>query len=83
METSCTILSLANSTALRDTGLRTPYRTREKDIVRLLNRGEMSVRKQFQRIRDRLGAKSQADLGRILGVLSCFGEKCMDDSNNR
>lgn len=45
---------------------------REKEIARRLDRSEASVRKQFQKIREKLGANSQADLARILGVLSCF-----------
>ncbi len=45
---------------------------REKEIARILDCTEDSVRKRFQSIRDRLGAKSQADLARMLGVLSCL-----------
>jgi hypothetical protein len=30
------------------------------------------VRKHFERIRDLMGALSQVDFGRMLGVLSCF-----------
>ncbi len=50
----------------------------ENEIARSLNRSDAEVEKQFQTIRERLGAKNQVDLGRILGVLSCFapiGEK--------
>lgn len=45
---------------------------RQKEIARVLDHSEHAVRKKFQSIRDRLGAKSQADLARMLGVLSCF-----------
>lgn len=45
---------------------------RERDIARTLNRADTEVQKQFQTIRDRLGARNQVDLGRIIGVLSCF-----------
>ena len=44
----------------------------EKEIARALNRSDIEVQKQFQAIRARLGARNQVDLGRILGVLSCF-----------
>lgn len=45
---------------------------REKEIARILDISECAVRKKFQAIRDRLGARSQSDLGRMIGVLSCF-----------
>ncbi len=45
---------------------------READIARILDREEATVKEQFQNIRHRLGAKTQGDLARILGVLSCF-----------
>jgi DNA-binding NarL/FixJ family response regulator len=45
---------------------------REKEIARALDRSDIEVQRQFQAIRDRLGARNQVDLGRILGVLSCF-----------
>jgi DNA-binding NarL/FixJ family response regulator len=45
---------------------------RETEIARSLNRADIEIEKQFQSIRERLGAKNQVDLGRILGVLSCF-----------
>jgi len=45
---------------------------REKEIARRLGRPETSVRKQLQKIREKLGAGSSGDLARILGVLSCF-----------
>lgn len=45
---------------------------REKEIARILDISECAVRKKFQSIRERLGARSQADLGRMIGVLSCF-----------
>ena len=45
---------------------------RIKEIANALDCSEYAVRKKFQSIRDRLGAKSQADLARMIGVLSCF-----------
>lgn len=45
---------------------------REQEIAKNLNRADIDVEKQFQTIRDRLGARNQVDLGRIIGVLSCF-----------
>ena len=45
---------------------------RERDIAKSLHRSETEVRLQFAEIRDRLGARNQVDLGRIIGVLSCF-----------
>jgi DNA-binding NarL/FixJ family response regulator len=45
---------------------------REKEISYALNRKSSAVRKQFQLIRNKLGARNQADLGRMLGVISCF-----------
>jgi DNA-binding NarL/FixJ family response regulator len=45
---------------------------REKEIARVLDCTEAAVRKKFQSIRDRLGAASQADLARMIGVLSCL-----------
>ena len=45
---------------------------REKEMSRILDCSEYSIRKKFQSIRDRLGARSQADLARMIGVLSCF-----------
>ncbi len=47
---------------------------REKEISRILNRSHMSIRKEFQRIRDRLNARSQAELAKMMGVLGCFRE---------
>lgn len=47
---------------------------RLKSIACRLGRSESSVKKQFQSIRNRLDADSQADLSRMLGVLSCFSE---------
>jgi DNA-binding NarL/FixJ family response regulator len=47
---------------------------REKEIARITGRSGDGVRKHFQLIRDRLGAKSQGDLGKILGILACFRE---------
>jgi DNA-binding NarL/FixJ family response regulator len=44
----------------------------ENEIARSLDRADSEVQKQFQSIRERLGARNQVDLGRILGVLSCF-----------
>jgi DNA-binding NarL/FixJ family response regulator len=44
----------------------------ESEIARSLNRADIEIEMQFQSIRERLGAKNQVDLGRILGVLSCF-----------
>ena len=45
---------------------------RIKEIASALDCSEYAVRKKFQSIRDRLGASSQADLARMIGVLSCF-----------
>ena len=45
---------------------------REKEIARILDRSHDAVRKQFQSIRDRLGARSQTELAMMLGVLRCF-----------
>ncbi len=45
---------------------------REKEIARILDCTEHSVRKKFQSIRERLGARSQTDLARMIGVLSCL-----------
>lgn len=45
---------------------------KEKEIARRSGRSFPAVRKNFQRIRDRLGARSQAELGSFLGMLSCF-----------
>jgi DNA-binding response OmpR family regulator len=45
---------------------------REKEISRILNRSPVAIRKEFQRIRDHLHARSQAELGRMMGVLGCF-----------
>ena len=45
---------------------------REKEMSRILDCSEYSIRKKFQSIRDRLGARSQSDLARMIGVLSCF-----------
>ena len=44
----------------------------ESDIARVLDREEQVIIEQLQTIRSRLGARSQGDLARILGVLSCF-----------
>jgi DNA-binding NarL/FixJ family response regulator len=45
---------------------------REKCLATRLSRGHEAVRKHFERIRDLMGALSQVDFGRMLGVLSCF-----------
>jgi DNA-binding response OmpR family regulator len=45
---------------------------RVTEIAKTLNRADVEVQRQFQTIRERLGARNQVDLGRILGVLSCF-----------
>ena len=45
---------------------------REKEIARILNRSHDAIRKQFQSIRNRLGARSQTELAMMLGVLRCF-----------
>jgi DNA-binding NarL/FixJ family response regulator len=45
---------------------------REKCLAARLDRSHEAVRKHFERIRDLLGAQSQVDFGRMLGVLSCF-----------
>jgi DNA-binding CsgD family transcriptional regulator len=47
----------------------------EKCIAARLDRNYQTVRTQFKRIRDLLGAKTQGDLARILGVLSCFAQR--------
>ncbi|MDD5308232.1 MAG: hypothetical protein PHU25_12995 [Deltaproteobacteria bacterium] len=47
----------------------------EKDIAAALDLSPPMVRKRFERIRRRLGARDQVDLGRILGVLSCFDRR--------
>ncbi len=47
---------------------------REKEIARITGRNHDAIRKSFQLIRDKLGADSQVELGRILGVLACFME---------
>ena len=57
--------------------------SREKEIACILDRQEQTVRKQFQRIRERLGAKSQADLREMLDGLSRFGETYMNKNNKR
>jgi DNA-binding NarL/FixJ family response regulator len=44
----------------------------QKSVAARLERSHSAVRKQFERIRDLIGARSQVELGRILGVLSCF-----------
>jgi len=44
----------------------------EPETARPTNRIDVEAEKQFQSIRERLGAKNQVDLGRIIGVLSCF-----------
>jgi len=41
-------------------------------VAARLDRGYPGVRKRFELIRDLLGAQSQVDFGRMLGVLSCF-----------
>lgn len=45
---------------------------REKCVAARLKRSHGSVRMGLMSVRDRVGAKSQGDLCRILGVLSCF-----------
>jgi CheY-like chemotaxis protein len=45
---------------------------REKGVAARLDRGYPGVRKRFELLRDLLGAQSQVDFGRMLGVLSCF-----------
>ncbi len=45
---------------------------REREIAKSLKRPEIEIREQFKSIRARLGARNQVDLGRIIGVLSCF-----------
>jgi CheY-like chemotaxis protein len=45
---------------------------REKGVAARLDRGYPGVRKRFELLRDQLGAQSQVDFGRMLGVLSCF-----------
>jgi hypothetical protein len=51
---------------------------REKGVAARLDRSHAVVRKRFELIRNLLGARTQVDLGRILGVLSCFARvpKC-------
>ena len=44
----------------------------DKDLAKSLRWGEGEVRDRFDEICARLGARSSADLGRIIGVLSCF-----------
>jgi DNA-binding NarL/FixJ family response regulator len=45
---------------------------REKIMAERLGRSHSWVRKRLELIRKGLGAPTQLDLGRILGVLSCF-----------
>ncbi len=45
---------------------------REKEIARILDQSEQAVRKKFQSIRERLEVSTQADLAKMIGVLSCF-----------
>ncbi len=45
---------------------------REKGVAARLDRGYPGVRKRFEVLRDLMGARSQVDFGRMLGVLSCF-----------
>jgi len=45
----------------------------EKEIAARTGRSETAVRKAFETIRKKLGAKNQHDLARMLGVLSCLG----------
>jgi DNA-binding NarL/FixJ family response regulator len=46
----------------------------EKELARRSGRSILGVRKNFQRIRERLGVKTQAQLAYLLGILECFGE---------
>jgi two-component system nitrate/nitrite response regulator NarL len=45
----------------------------EVSIALRTGRSETAVRKGFESIRRKLGAKTQHDLARMIGVLSCFG----------
>jgi two-component system, NarL family, sensor histidine kinase FusK len=45
----------------------------EKEIALRTGRPETAVRKGFETIRRKLGARSQRGLARMIGVLSCFG----------
>jgi len=46
---------------------------KEKAIATRTDRSETAVRKGFESIRDKLGATSQHDLARMIGILSCLG----------
>jgi DNA-binding NarL/FixJ family response regulator len=48
---------------------------KEKEIAARTGRSDTAVRKGFESIRKKLGAGTQLDLSRMIGVLSCFGRR--------
>ena len=48
---------------------------KEKQIAERTGRSETAVRKGFESIRKKMGARTQHDLSRMIGVLSCFGRR--------